>query len=203
MEIQQQQRFEREPAKRVFAAELREASKTIKDDTYEKSPTYVLLPTGERCNRILISGAITDKVKSEDQNVICRAKVSDPTGIFYINASSFQQEAFHQLAQIDTETPSFVIVVGKPNAYTTPDGRILISVRTESVQVVDRETRDLWVVDTAKSTLKRIETTFGDGYENIPDAKDARETYPQNAEGWKRMVFEALSKISESSTTSQ
>jgi len=190
-----QQRFEREPAKRVFAAELREATKTIKDEKDEKSPTYVLLPTGERCNRVLIAGAITEKIKSGDQNVMYRAKVSDPSGMFYINASSYQQEAMAQLAKIETENPSFVVVVGKPNAYTTPDGRVLISIRAEAIQVVDRETRDMWVADTAKATLKRLETMFGDGWENLPDVKLARETYTQTLEGWKRIVFDSLSKI--------
>ncbi|MDO5829001.1 MAG: nucleic acid-binding protein [Methanocorpusculum sp.] len=189
-----QTRYEREPAKRVFAAELREATKTIKDESDEKSPTYLLLPTGERCNRILISGAITDKVKGGDQNVTYRAKVSDPTGMFYISASSYQPEAMLQMAKIDTEMPSFVTVVGKPNAYTTPDGRVLVSVRAESIQVVDRETRDMWAADTAKATLKRVEQMFSDG-ELTPSAKLARETYPQKAEFWKQMVFDALSKL--------
>ena len=189
-----QTRYEREPAKRVFAAELREATKTIKDESDEKSPTYLLLPTGERCNRILISGAITDKVKGGDQNVTYRAKVSDPTGMFYISASSYQPEAMLQMAKIDTEMPSFVTVVGKPNAYTTPDGRVLVSVRAESIQVVDRETRDMWAADTAKATLKRVEQMFSDE-ELTPCAKLARETYPQKAEFWKQMVFDALSKL--------
>ena len=189
-----QTRYEREPAKRVFAAELREATKTIKDESDEKSPTYLLLPTGERCNRILISGAITDKVKGGDQNVTYRAKVSDPTGMFYISASSYQPEAMLQMAKIDTEMPSFVTVVGKPNAYTTPDGRVLVSVRAESIQVVDRETRDMWAADTAKATLKRVEQMFFDE-ELTPSAKLARETYPQKAEFWKQMVFDALSKL--------
>ena len=189
-----QTRYEREPAKRVFAAELREATKTIKDESDEKSPTYLLLPTGERCNRILISGAITDKVKGGDQNVTYRAKVSDPTGMFYISASSYQPEAMLQMAKIDTEMPSFVTVVGKPNAYTTPDGRVLVSVRAESIQVVDRETRDMWAADTAKATLKRVEQMFSDE-ELTPSAKLARETYPQKAEFWKQMVFDALSKL--------
>ncbi|HJJ30842.1 MAG TPA: nucleic acid-binding protein [Methanocorpusculum sp.] len=189
-----QPRYEREPAKRVFAAELREATKTIKDESDEKSPTYLLLPTGERCNRILISGAITDKVKGGDQNVTYRAKISDPTGMFYISASSYQPEAMLQMAKIDTEMPSFVTVVGKPNAYTTPDGRVLVSVRAESIQVVDRETRDMWAADTAKATLKRVEQMFSDG-ELTPGAQLARETYPQKAEYWKQMVFDALSKL--------
>ena len=190
-----QRQFEREPAKRVFAAELREATRTIKDSTDEKSPAYVLLPTGERCNRILIAGAITDKTRAGEQNIIYRARVSDPTGVFYVSAGSYQPEAMLQMTKIDTDTPSFVVVVGKPNAYTSPDGRVLVSVRVESIQVVDRATRDMWVADTAKATLKRVGVMFGEDVENIPDAKLARETYPQKEEYWKRMVFDALSKM--------
>ena len=40
--------FEREPARRVFASELRECRYDFKEGTDEKSPTFVLLPTGER-----------------------------------------------------------------------------------------------------------------------------------------------------------
>ena len=190
-----QRQFEREPAKRVFAAELREATRTIKDSTDEKSPAYVLLPTGERCNRILIAGAITDKTRAGEQNIIYRARVSDPTGVFYVSAGSYQPEAMLQMTKIDTDTPSFVVVVGKPNAYTSPDGRVLVSVRVESIQVVDRATRDMWVADTAKATLKRVAAAFGNNGEQSPDAKLALETYPQKEEYWKRMVFDALSKM--------
>ena len=190
-----QRQFEREPAKRVFAAELREATRTIKDSTDEKSPAYVLLPTGERCNRILIAGAITDKTRAGEQNIIYRARVSDPTGVFYVSAGSYQPEAMLQMTKIDTDTPSFVVVVGKPNAYTSPDGRVLVSVRVESIQVVDRATRDMWVADTAKATLKRVAAAFGAGAEASSDAKLALETYPQKEEYWKRMVFDALSKM--------
>ena len=53
--------FEREPARRVFASELRECRYQFKDGEDEKSPTFVLLPTGERCNRIFIVGTLTEK----------------------------------------------------------------------------------------------------------------------------------------------
>ena len=185
--------YEREPAKRVFAAELREASKTIKDTEDEKSPVYLLLPTGERCNRVLIAGTITQKDKVGDQNILYRARISDPTGIFYINASSYQPEAMHQLAKIDTANPSFVVVVGKPNAYTTPDGKTLISVRAESILVVNQETRDLWIQDAARSTLDRVDALSSD----CPSADIllARETYHLSQDHWKKMVSDALSRI--------
>ena len=185
--------YEREPAKRVFAAELREATKTIKDVEDEKSPVYLLLPTGERCNRVLIAGTITQKDKVGDQNILYRARVSDPTGIFYINASSYQPEAMHQLAKIDTANPSFVVVVGKPNAYTNPEGKTLISVRAESILVVDQEIRDLWVQDAARSTLDRVDALSSDS--PSADVLLARETYHFPPEHWKKMVFDALSRI--------
>ncbi len=185
--------YEREPAKRVFAAELREATKTIKDTEDEKSPVFLLLPTGERCNRVLIAGTITQKDKVGDQNIIYRARVSDPTGIFFINASSYQPEAMHQLAKIDTETPSFVVVIGKPNAYTTPEGKTLVSVRAESILAVNQETRDLWIQDTARSTLERVDALSAEN--PSADILLARETYHLAPGHWKKMVYDALSRI--------
>ncbi|HOS82086.1 MAG TPA: nucleic acid-binding protein, partial [Methanolinea sp.] len=44
--------FEREPARRVFAGELRESRIHFKEGQDEKSPSFVLLPTGARCNRV-------------------------------------------------------------------------------------------------------------------------------------------------------
>ena len=95
------QRYEREPAKRVFAAELRETSYHFREGTEDKSPTFVLLPTGERCNRIFIIGPMTEKKKSEGEMVFYKIRVRDPTGFFYVNAGSYQQEAMHQIAAID------------------------------------------------------------------------------------------------------
>jgi len=51
----------------------------------------------------------------------------------------------------------------------------LWSVRVESITIVDKETRDLWVLDTAARTLDRIEKVpAGTG----PDIVKAKEQYP-------------------------
>lgn len=181
-------RYQREPARRVFAAELREARYHFKDGEDEKSPTYVLLPTGERCNRLFIVGSMTQKEKKGDQNIFYQIRVSDPTGTFFISATSFQQEAMTQVSKI--EPPAFVAVVGKPNVYEAPDGRVFVSVRAESVTVVDRETRNCWVLDAAESTLKRL-GTFG----TTEDSKLAGEQYSINPEVYRRMIYEALAQI--------
>ena len=78
---------------------------------------------------------------------------------------------------------------------TTPEGRTLVSVRAEAVQVVDRDTRDLWILDTARATLDRIDAMFGANEGLSADAALAKETYPQKADHWKKLVFEALSKL--------
>ncbi|KLK88574.1 tRNA/helicase-type nucleic acid-binding protein [Methanoculleus sediminis] len=183
-----QSAFEREPARRVFASELRETRYQFKDGEDEKSPTYVILPTGIRSNRIFIAGTLTEKQRQGDQNIFYRGRVVDPTGTFFIMAGSYQPEAMQQLARI--EPPAFVAVVGKPNLYTTPDGNCLVSVRVESVAVVDRETRDLWVLDTARETLDRL-----DAFGTTDDSRKAQEEYGTQPDVYKKIVYDALTQV--------
>ncbi len=183
--------FEREPARRVFAAELRECRYQFRDGDDEKSPTFVLLPSGERCNRIFLVGTLTEKQRQGDQNIFYRGRVVDPSGTFFIMAGSYQPEAMQQLAKIDT--PAFVAVIGKPNLYQTPDGAFLVSVRVESITVVDKETRDLWILDTAALTLDRIDA-MATG--SSPDIAKAKEQYPAiDVAVFRKTAYDALAQI--------
>jgi len=183
--------FEREPARRIFAAELRECRYQFKDGDDEKSPTFVLLPTGERSNRIFLVGTLTEKTRQGEQNIFYRGRVSDPTGTFFVMAGSYQPEAMQQLARI--EPPQFVAVIGKPNLYQKPDGSFMNSVRIESVTVVDKDTRDLWVLDAAQQTLNRIDA-FAAG--TAPDVIRAKEQYPGfDPAVFRRIAYDALAQI--------
>lgn len=183
--------FEREPARRVFAAELRECRYQFKDGTDEKSPTFVLLPTGERSNRIFIVGTLTEKTRQGEQNAFYRGRVIDPTGTFFVMAGSYQPEAMQQLAKI--EAPAFVAVIGKTNLYQKPDGAYLVSVRVESITVVDKDTRDLWTLDAAARTLDRLDA-LKDG--TSPDIVKAKEQYPMlDPVVYRKMVYDALAQI--------
>jgi uncharacterized protein len=184
--------FEREPARRVFAAELRECRYQFKDGEDEKSPTFVLLPSGERSNRIFIVGTLTEKTRQGEQNIFYRGRVVDPTGTFFIMAGSYQPEAMQQLAKI--ETPAFVAVIGKTSVYPKPDGSgVLVSVRVESITVVDKETRDLWVLDAAKHTLDRVDAY---AQEPTPDMLKAKEQYPTiDPTLFRKIAYEALAQI--------
>ncbi|MFA5236806.1 MAG: nucleic acid-binding protein [Methanoregula sp.] len=183
--------FEREPARRVFASELRECRYQFKDGEDEKSPTFVLLPTGERSNRIFIVGTLTEKTRQGEQNVFYRGRVIDPTGTFFIMAGSYQPEAMQQLAKI--ETPAFVAVIGKPNLYQKPDGAYLVSVRVEAITVVDKDTRDIWTLDTAARTLDRLDA-LATG--TSPDIVKAKEQYPAvDPVVYRKMAYDALAQI--------
>jgi RPA family protein len=184
--------FEREPARRVFASELRECRYQFKDGEDEKSPTFVLLPTGERANRIFVVGTLTEKQRQGDQNIFYRGRVVDPTGTFFVMAGSYQPEAMQQLAKI--ETPAFVSVIGKPNIYQKdPTGSPLVSIRIESITVVDKDTRDLWVLDAAQHTLDRIDV-FNAG--SAPDVIKAKEQYPTlDPAVFRKMAYDALAQI--------
>ena len=184
--------FEREPARRVFAAELRECRYQFKDGEDEKSPTFVLLPSGERSNRIFIVGTLTEKTRQGEQNIFYRGRVVDPTGTFFIMAGSYQPEAMQQLAKI--ETPAFVAVIGKASIYQKdPASAPLVSVRVESVNVVDKDTRDLWTLDTAARTLDRVDA-LATG--TSPDILKAKEQYPSiDPAVFRKMAYDALAQI--------
>jgi len=183
--------FEREPARRIFASELRECRFQFKEGEDEKSPAFVLLPTGERSNRIFLVGTLTEKMRQGDQNIFYRGRVVDPTGTFFIMAGSYQPEAMQQLARI--ETPAFVAVVGKPNLYQKPDGSFMNSVRVESITVVDKDTRDLWVLDAARHTLDRVDAYVK---EPTPDILKAKEQYPAiDPSLFRKIAYDALAQI--------
>jgi hypothetical protein len=182
------QTFEREPARRVFASELREVKVQFREGEDEKSPSFVLLPTGARCNRIFLVGTLTEKDRRGDQNVFYHARISDPTGTFTLMAGSYQPEAMQQIARI--EPPAFVAVIGKPSLFESQTGSLLVSVRAESVTTVDRETRDLWVLDTARATLHRL-----DELGTTDDSRRAQEQYPIDTAVYRKMVYDALAQL--------
>lgn len=179
--------FEREPARRVFAAELRETRLQFKDGEEEKSPSYILLPTGERCNRIYLSGKMTHKERRGEQNAFYTARVEDPSGTFFINAGSYQPDAMQQLAQITPDT--YISVIGKPGIRTTAEGSVFVSVRAESVIPVDDRVYFCWVLDCARLTLDRLER-FG----KTDDSVRAKEFYNTEPATYRQMVYDALAR---------
>jgi len=151
---------QREVAWRVFAEEFN-SSVLEHSGEGEKPVSYVITPLGARVNRMLIIGVVTDiEQVGEENKPRYRARITDPTGTFYVSAGEYQPEAAMALSKMSP--PAFAAVVGKSRAYEPEPGVKYLSIRPEKVLEVDAEARDYWVLETARSTLARIEAV-GDG----------------------------------------
>jgi hypothetical protein len=143
----------REVAHRLFAAEFDDASLSYSESDEERAPNYVVTPTGARVNRLFVVGVLTE-VEAVNEETL-RARVADPTGAFVSYAGQYQPD---EMAFLDRTTPpAFLALTGKARTFEPEDSdRVFTSVRPESINDVDADTRDRWVVGTAEATLRRV-----------------------------------------------
>ncbi len=145
----------REVAWRIFAAEYNDATLEHSDSDEERAPNYVVTPTGARINRLFVVGVLTEIEQVGDE--VLRARVVDPTGGFVVYAGQYQPDALAFLER--ASPPTFVAVTGKARTFQPEDSDLVYtSIRPESINTVDAETRDRWSVQTAEQTLARVRT---------------------------------------------
>ncbi|WP_049970483.1 hypothetical protein [Haladaptatus cibarius] len=145
----------REVAWRVFAAEYNDSSLEHSDSDEERAPNYVVTPTGARINRLFVVGVLTEIEQVGDE--VLRARIVDPTGGFVVYAGQYQPDALAFLER--ASPPMFVAVTGKARTFQPDDSDLVYtSIRPESINTVDAETRDRWSVQTAEQTLARVRT---------------------------------------------
>jgi uncharacterized protein len=186
---EEQKNYKRESSKRVFAGEFRQTKFTQKFSDEEKAATFILTPTGEIASRVFIMGVMPDKERAGDKDIYYKAKVTDPTGSFFITAGKYQPSAMMQMARI--ETPCYVAIVGKPRVFTREDGGIFVSINAESVSTVTREIYNIWILETAKLTADRIAAMEkGDS----PSLNNIKERYTTNLDTYKSMVNAAITR---------
>jgi len=184
----------REVARRVFAREFNDASHTFKESDDDRAPVYLLLPTGERVNRVFVVGTLTETEDVGEDSEYWRGRVVDPTGSFFVYAGQYQPDAASVLRSV--ETPTHVAVVGKPRTYEDESGDTYVSVRPESVIDLgeDEPAYRRWVVEAAEQTLDRV-ADFDDEEVVNEYAEMAREEYDLPVENYRRMVVEALESL--------
>ncbi|WP_058366779.1 RPA family protein [Haloparvum sedimenti] len=143
----------REVAYRLFAAEFDDASLSYSESDEERAPNYVVTPTGARVNRLFAAGVLTEVEHINDDTR--RGRVVDPTGAFVTYAGQYQPDAQTFLERADP--PSFVALTGKARTFEPEDSdRVFTSVRPESINHVDADVRDRWIVTAAETTLDRL-----------------------------------------------
>jgi len=146
----------REVAYRLFATEFEDADLSYSESDEERAPNYVITPTGARVNRLFVVGVLTE-VEQVSEDVL-RGRVVDPTGAFVLYAGQYQPDEMAFLEAADP--PTFVAVTGKARTFQPEDSdRVFTSIRPETINEVDAETRDRWTVQAAEHTLDRIAQT--------------------------------------------
>ena len=206
--------FSREVARRIYAEELKSSNYSFRDgeDQHQYAPSYLLTPTGAKCNRVFLVGTLIEKDDIGGDTEYWRGRVVDPTGSILIYAGQYQPEAAQILAGL--ETPCFVAVVGKPNLYQTDDGNIIISLRAESISQANESTRNQWIQDTARRTLERLSDLSrirlppaGEDFTTADsmsaeasssaamDAERAMQHYHTDIEHFRQMTIRALSAL--------
>ncbi|WEL19016.1 DNA-binding protein [Halorhabdus sp. SVX81] len=191
----------REVARRVFAGEFNDATYTFKESDDDRAPVYVLLPTGERANRVFVVGTLTETEDVGEDSEYWQGRIVDPNGdTYFAYAGQYQPDAASMLREL--EPPAYVSIVGKPRTYETDDGEVNVSIRPESITPVDETTRNRWVVETAERTLERVQ-----GYQEADPTQDdyaadeyvqmAHDEYEPAVENYRRLVVEALESLEE------
>ncbi|MFC7075044.1 RPA family protein [Haloarcula halophila] len=187
----------REVARRVFAREFNDASYTFKESDDDRAPVYVLLPTGQRANRVFLVGTLTETEDVGEDSEYWQGRVVDPNGdTFFMYAGQYQPDAASMLREL--EPPAYVAVVGKPRTYETDEGDVNVSVRPESISEVDEATRDRWVAETAQRTIDRIQR-FTEADPDDPGTDEyvamAHEEYGDDVEPYRQSVVGALESM--------
>jgi RPA family protein len=181
---------QREVAYRLFAAEYDDADYSYSESDEERAPNYVVTPTGARVNRLFVVGVLTE-VEPVNENML-RGRVVDPTGAFVLYAGQYEPDEQATLER--TDPPAFVAVTGKANTFQPDDGdQVYTSLRPESINTVDAETRDRWTVQAAEQTLERVghaATALSTGLagEALREALEDRGVDPALADGIPRAL---------------
>lgn len=198
----EEQVSQRHEAKRVFAAEFNDASYVFTESDSDMAPNYTLLPTGERANRVLMIGTL---MEIEDREAggsrFVNGRINDGHSNFFVTASRYQKDAASTLRNLNT--PTIVVVVGKPNHWENNEGEHRVNIRPEAIVEVTNNERYEWVMETVDQTINRIEA-----YDNVTeqdvnngsapsDIKKAMEVYDIDPDTYLESVRTVLKSLFE------
>lgn len=163
------QSYQRHEAVRVLATELETADYHFKETDEDKAPEFLLLPSGQKANRVMVGGTVlsVEDSSSDGDSSFWKARVEDSTGQYLLFAGQYQPEAASVLRSIHQDSdkpPAFVNVVGKTTEYRPEDdeSEVIVNIRPESISVVDDVQRENWLKETCSRTIERLENQEGE-----------------------------------------
>jgi len=138
-----------EGAVRLFAGEFNQSTLTVPGEE-DKSAAWVVSPSGGYCRQVFLAGAL---VEVQEQGDMLSARLADPTGGFDLVCGGNNTALVESIRKIPL--PSFVSVSGQARLYRRV-GKLVLTIRPERVQIIDRQSRDQWIITTARATLARL-----------------------------------------------
>ncbi len=184
--------FTRQKASRLFAIEIRNTNFEVPKpgvDQYESQ--LHLSPTGAKVSRVFFVGTATEIEDIGADTSFFRMRVADPTGVAFVTAGKFQPQAAQVIQELSGKLPAFVAVIGKLSVYTPEQGSPLTSIRAEEIALVDDATRNIWLLDTAKATIDRVNALKAD----TALAQEVSTAYPGAKEDFKEIVKKLLTDM--------
>jgi uncharacterized protein len=138
-----------EGAVRLFAGEFNQSTLTVPGED-DKSAAWVVTPSGGYCRQVFLAGAL---VEVQEQGDMLSARLADPTGGFDLVCGGNNTTLAESIRTIPL--PSFVSVSGQARLYRR-EGKPILTIRPEQIRVIDRQSRDQWIITTARATLARL-----------------------------------------------
>ena len=133
---------------RVFFAEFLHSDLFME----EEGVTSLITPTGARCERLYVVGAIESV---ETRGNVVRIRLNDTTASVPVFAPPERYPA--ELDKKRAEAERYLAVVGTVNARTNADGRKRALILAEALGFVEERARAAWLLTTARRTIERIE----------------------------------------------
>lgn len=172
------QTFKRSSVTKILITELIRTTHALpKGEEQYEAQTY-LSPTGRTIAKVMICGTAIEKEDVGKDSSLWRVRISDPSGTVQIYAGMYQPEAAAVIAQLDI--PCFVAVVGKVHIYEPEPGSHIVSIRPDSVTVIDGKTRDDFILDAALSLIRSVRKISDEVMKKVAGIygeKDDKETY--------------------------
>lgn len=170
--------FKRSSVTKLLIVELTKTTHALpKSEEQYEAQTY-LSPTGRTIAKVMICGTAIEKEDVGKDTSLWRLRISDPSGTVQIYAGMYQSEAAAAIVQLDI--PCFVTVVGKVHIYEPESGSHIVSIRPDSVTIIDGKTRDDFILDAALSLIRSVRKTDDETMKKVVGIygeKDDKETY--------------------------
>ena len=138
------------PHGRVFALELQQTDFVIRAKGGRQAE--LITPSGLRVSRLYSCGALTEINRGAKGGGYIR--VADPTGVLVLYLKPRSPDIFSILDSLTT--PAFVSVVASIESVHNP-GESGFRLILEMIAPSDRQSRDQWILRTARLTLLRLE----------------------------------------------